>query len=102
MAEKTRGLSPHAKLIAEMMNDKCVRGNVKDFVVIAGYRLMDYQGSFDLKKDDGSGETVGIEGIRLVHKRMLHTVVGDSIAAHFWNRATRQRRRLQRMESSNA
>lgn len=93
-AEKTKDLAGNARIVADIMRTKGIRGNVKDYVVIAGYRIMDYQGSFDIRKDDGSGETVGIEGIRLVHKRELHSVVGESLAAHFWNRKTRTRRRL--------
>ena len=92
--EKTKDLAGSARIVADMMQTKGIRGNVKDYVVIAGYRIMDFQGSFDIRKDDGSGETVGIDGIRLVHKRELHTVVGESLAAHFWSRATRTRRRL--------
>lgn len=93
-AEKIKDLAGNSRIVAEMMQSKGVRGNVKDFVVIAGFRIMDFQGSFDIRKDDGSGQTVGIEGIRLVHKRELHAVVGESLASHFWNRATRTRRRL--------
>jgi hypothetical protein len=93
-AERTKDLAGSARIVADMMQTKGIRGNVKDYVVIAGYRIMDFQGSFDIRKDDGSGETVGIDGIRLVHKRELHTVVGETLAAHFWNRATRTRRRL--------
>jgi hypothetical protein len=88
---RLKDLAGNARVIANLMQTKGVRGNVKDFVVIAGFRIMDFQGSFDIRKEDDL-TTVGIDGIRLVHKRELHGIVGEELASNFWDRRIRRRR----------
>jgi len=99
---RVKDLAGNARIIANLMITKGVRGNVKDFVVIAGFRIMDFQGSFDIRKEDDLNTTVGIDGIRLVHKRELHTIVGEELASTFWDRRTSRRRLIPGKGKANA
>lgn len=99
---RVKDLAGNARIIANLMITKGVRGNVKDFVVIAGFRIMDFQGSFDIRKEDDLTKTVGIDGIRLIHKRELHGIVGEEAASIFWDRRTRRRRLIPGKGKTNA
>lgn len=81
----------NTKMISDLMKAEKVRGNPKDYVVLAGYRLIDWSGEFDLHSQ-ADGGTVGVEGIALLHKSRLEPVLGAELADHFWSRKLRRRR----------
>jgi hypothetical protein len=72
----------NAKVIKQVMIEHKVGGHYKDYVVIAGKCLMDWRGSFNMLADDG--KTVGVNGMALVHKSKLASVVGADTAKLFW------------------
>lgn len=80
--------SVNGRMIAELMHAEKKRGNPKDYVVISGYRLLDHAGSYDLKLPDG--KTIGIKGVRLVHKSKLREYLGEELAARFWKGGRRR------------
>jgi hypothetical protein len=73
----------NAKVIFDLMASTKVKGHYKDYVIIAGKRLMDWRGSFDLIADDG--KTIGINGMALLHKSKLEKVIGPEMARNFWH-----------------
>ena len=73
----------NAKVIRDLMIAQNIRGNFKDYVVIAGKRLVDWQGSYDLVREE-DGATVGVNGMALIHKSKLGNVVGLELARNFW------------------
>jgi len=86
-AERQRLLSQHlpttnAKIIRELMVESKVKGHWKDFVVIAGKRLMDWRGSYDMTAEDG--KSIGVDGMVIIHKSKLAKVVGEETALNFW------------------
>jgi hypothetical protein len=74
----------NGKMIAKLMHSRKIRGNPKDWCIIAGARLIDYNGSYDIKHEDFT--ELEHDGVVLVEKRKLHLALGDEIAARFWNR----------------
>lgn len=78
-----RDLAHNEKMIADMLRATKTRGNPRDYVLISGARLIDHTGAYDLIARDG---TVGVNGVALVHKRRLHKLVGEELAALFWRR----------------
>ena len=74
----------NGKMISELMHSQNVRGNPKDWTIIAGYRLVDYYGSYDIRLEDG--RTTGTKSVVLVHKRNLHKFIGAEMAVKFWRR----------------
>jgi hypothetical protein len=78
------------KMISDLMKSERVRGNPKDYVVLAGFRVIDWAGEFDVHADDGG--TVGINGIALIHKKNLEPVLGEKFANQFWSKTLRRRR----------
>jgi hypothetical protein len=84
----------NVKIIANMLaaerkrTGKRVPGRLKDYVVIAGYRIIDVWSTHDIKMDNG--ETIGVEGVKLVHKSKLHSLIGKTADA-FWNQKLRRR-----------
>lgn len=75
--------TPNAKLINDLMVEKRVEGDFKDYVIISGSRLIDWKKSFDIKLD--GDKSLGIDGVALIHKRRLHNIVGDEEASRFWH-----------------
>lgn len=63
------------------MVENQVRGSYKDYVIIAGYRLIEWTETVDIRNDQG---TVGVEGTVLIHKRRLAAVIGPEAAARYW------------------
>lgn len=79
----------NGKMISRLMHARRVRGNPKNWCIIAGSRLIDYNGSYDIKHEDST--ELKHDGVALVEKRKLHLVLGDEVAARFWNRKARMR-----------
>lgn len=76
--------SANARIIRDLMFTQNIKGNYKDYVVLAGKRLIDWQGSYDMVTEEG--KTVGVQNMALVHKSKLHKIVGEQLASHFWRR----------------
>jgi len=74
----------NGKMISKLMHARKIRGNPKDWCIIAGARLIDYHGGYDIKHEDFT--TLKHEGVVLIEKRKLHLVLGFEIGAKFWNR----------------
>jgi len=71
------------------MKGKKYRGNVKDYVVLSGNMLMDYAGTYNVKRTEfETGEDV-----LLLHKKWLHRFISGEDAQQFWNRKLRIRAR---------
>lgn len=79
---KERLPTPNARIIRDLMFTQKIKGNWKDYVVLAGKRLIDWQGSYDLVTEDG--KTVGVKNMALVHKSKLANLVGAQLARQFW------------------
>lgn len=71
------------------MSKRKVRGNYKDYVVIAEGRLIDWSDSWDILAPDG--QPLGFDGVVLMHKRALAGVLGERFASKFWNSSVRRR-----------
>jgi hypothetical protein len=84
----------NTKMISDLMKAEKVKGNAKDYVVIAGYRLTDWAGEHDLHRrdDEGNVGTIGVDGVALVHKRNLEKLLGPDVARQFWSKKLRRRR----------
>jgi len=74
--------TPNGQMIQDLMAKRKVRGNYKDFVVIAGNRLVDWTESWDIFSP--AGDAVGFEGVVLLHKSGLKDVVGGKLASKMW------------------
>ena len=81
--------TPNGKLIQDLMVAREVKGDYRDFVMIVGARLVDWLGSWDIF--NGQGEPVGFEGVLLVHKSKLDTVVDEKFAVKFWDKKLKRR-----------
>ena len=82
----------NVELIRNMMKHKKIRGNVKDYSVLANNMLMDCSGTYTVKRTEfetpdkkGNGEVL------LLHKKWLHRFIHEDDAALFWNRKLRMR-----------
>jgi hypothetical protein len=76
--------SASGRMIQDLMRSVGADGSYKDYVVIAGNRLVDWRGSYDIKRAEDS-KSVGIpDGVALIHKRKLKNVIGDGAAKMFW------------------
>lgn len=71
----------NGKIIRDLMLANRVKGNYKDFVIIAGDRLMDWAGSYDMLND---GKKVIAQAVALIHKSKLANVIGAEPARAFW------------------
>jgi hypothetical protein len=87
--KKKKAATPNGKLIQDLMAGNRVKGSYKDFVAIAGNRIIDWIDSYEAYRPNG--EPVGVEGVALIHKRALHDIFGEAFASKFWNRALRMR-----------
>lgn len=81
--------TPNGKLIQDLMVARGVKGDYRDFVVITGARLVDWLDSWDIF--NGKGDPVGFEGVLLIHKSKLETIVDEKFAAKFWDKMLRRR-----------
>ena len=66
----------NAQMIVDFMKANNVKGNYKDYVIINGFRLIDWLASYDIKNHCE---------MALVHIRNLHNVVGEEAAKQFWH-----------------
>ena len=83
--KKWRSNTINGRRIEELLRLTKKKGNPKDFVIIVGYRLIDYWADYNLINE--AGKTIGVEkGIALIHKKDLHKVLGEEFAAKFWRR----------------
>jgi len=80
-AAQHKPLSSNAKMVKEFMEAEKVGGSYKDYVLITGNRLIDYQGSYDIMFKDGKG----VGEMILVHKRKLAAILPEDFAARFWH-----------------
>jgi len=71
-------------IIKTLMKERKVRGNYKDFVVIHAGSMMDYEGLYELTRND-NGERTQFQEIRLAHKRELIGFMHSEVAKLFWN-----------------
>lgn len=78
-----RRYTDNGRMIAELMHSKKIKGSPKDFVIVVGRRLIDYQGTYDIR---GLEAKHGFAGVSLVHKRELDRVVGPNESRRFWRR----------------
>lgn len=76
-------LSANAKIIRDLMSQSGLKGNYKDHVILAGKRLVDWQGSYDLVREV-DGKTVGMDGMAIIHKSKLEALLGSELARDFW------------------
>lgn len=81
----------NAKIIRDLMAANKVKGKYKDYVIIAGNRLIDWVASYDIIKteDDGSVRSAGVDGMALIHKRNLVNIIGADMASKFWRNGRR-------------
>jgi len=73
----------NAKVIRDLMLANKVKGDYRDHVIIAGARLIDWKGSYDIRRED-DGKTVGVNGMAIVHKAKLANIIGEEMASNFW------------------
>ncbi len=71
----------NGRVIRDMLLAEKIRGNPKDYVIISGLRLIDYNGSYDIRLENGKASP---KTVFLMHKRKLHNVIGDEQARRFW------------------
>jgi hypothetical protein len=64
-----------------------VKGNYKDYVIIAGNRLVDWRGSWEIRTED---EAIELPTMALTHKRDLHKLIG-TVSKVFWSQVLRRR-----------
>jgi len=81
----------NAKMIGELMKAKKVRGNFKDYVIIVGDRLIDWDGSYQIRFE-GEDADKKPSGLALLHKRVLDMYIGPELAKQFWNSKTKTRK----------
>lgn len=75
-----------AKILAFMRSNK-VRGNFRDFVMFVGDTMLDNYGSYTFaRKAEPGAQTVA-----LIHKSKLAEVIGEELAARFWDSKHRRR-----------
>lgn len=78
----------NGRRIQDLMRENKIKGNHKDFVVIAGNRMIDANGSYTIQTPDG--RPVHANVVALVAKRELHRLLGAAADA-FWNRKLNRR-----------
>ena len=66
-----------------------VKGDYREFVIIIGSKLVDWLESWDAF--NAMGEPVGVEGIVLIHKSKLESIVDTKFAAKFWDKKLMRR-----------
>ena len=82
---RPRSQSHNEALIRNMMKAAKKRGNPADWVVLVGFRLIDYGGSYDVITSE-EFEFKSFPEPTLAHKRDLHKLIGKKQAARFWRR----------------
>lgn len=77
----SKSFTANGRVIADMMHSEKMRGNVRDYVVLSGNTLIDFHGTFDMRKDGGK---LSVPKVCIVHKRNLYKFVGYEQAERFW------------------
>ena len=90
----------NGRLINNLMIARSAKGDYRDYVLFTGSTIIDWLGSWDAFTMDGV--PVGVEGVALVHKSRLHSVVGEKWASKFWNKTLRRRVSPTQQERANA
>lgn len=83
----------NAKMIRDLMVATGVKGDYRDYVIIAGMRLVDWLGSYDIRSDEHLG-SVGINGMALLHKSKLRNAIGGELASNFWDSKLKMRKQF--------
>ena len=74
---------PHEQIVRDLMKSKKYRGNMKDYAILTGNRMMDFKGTYRITRADTESK-IEPETILLIHKKWLHRFVVEH--ALFWNR----------------
>lgn len=82
-AQIRKAPTTNGRLIQDLMTSRQVKGSFKDYVIIAGNRMIDWVESWDVFTP--SGDPLGIEGVVLIHKSKLDTVIDSKFAEKFWH-----------------
>lgn len=72
----------NGRIIADMLFSEKVRGSPRDYVILSGSSLLEFNGTYEVKIDDGA--KLRFSGVLLVHKRKLHRFIGKVEASRFW------------------
>ena len=79
-------ISENGKKIKNFMISKGIKGNYRYYAIITGNTLMDAYGSYTIAFVDKDEKTLGgVEGVILIHKRDLKTLIGEDPAKKFWH-----------------
>jgi hypothetical protein len=78
-------VSAAERVLRRLMRRQKVKGKARDYVALAGGRLLDCSGEYLVERIGDAVVT------RLVHKRELHRYVPAEVAACFWSRSLRMR-----------
>jgi len=76
--------TPNAQMILDAMGAGGVKGNYRDYVLLVGDRLIDWKGSHGIVNTDDN-KPAHVQGIRLVHKKNLKSILPEEVAAQFWH-----------------
>ena len=75
---------PHEQIVRDLMKSKKYRGNMKDYAILTGDRMMDFKGTYRITRVADSENKTGNDVIILIHKKWLHRFVVEH--GLFWNR----------------
>ena len=70
----------NGRIIADMMHTQKMRGNPKDYVILSGSSLLDFDGTYEVRREVGKALAL----VCIVHKRNLQNVIGPKESARFW------------------
>jgi len=80
---KRAASTPNGQLIQDLMARQGVKGSYKDYVLLAGNRLVDWTGSWDIMSPGGN--PVGYEGVVLLHKSKMRGVIDSPLVERLWH-----------------
>ena len=72
------------RVMVRLMKKAGVQGDVRDYVVVSGAMLLDYRQQYTLSCPATDKPVI-------VHKRLLHRLVGQRVAGQFWSLRLKQR-----------
>lgn len=72
----------NGRIIADMLFSENMKGNPRNYVILSGSSLLEFNGTYEVKIDNGA--KLRFSGVLLVHKRKLHNFIGDNEASRFW------------------
>lgn len=76
---------PNGKNIHELMTEAGFVGDVRDYMILVGDRMVDYKDSYAMVVKTGGKLSVGDDDIRVMHKKKLKNVIGEEAARRFWH-----------------